>query len=135
MPGRTLPDQLESARKRLVSLVDRLPEARAVGEGHLSLEVRSRRFGWLMFDHHGDERLSAHLKSCDQARHALIASSPSHFFVPEYVGQHGWVGVWLDVAPLPWELIEEALVDAYLRVAPKSLTRSLHTEHKPSLNP
>lgn len=129
MPTKKLPVQMESTHKRLVSLVDRLPEARAVGEGHLSLEVRSRRFGWLMFDHHGDQRLSAHLKSCEQARHALIASSPSHFHVPEFVGQHGWVGVWLDIAPLPWDFINEALVDAYLRVAPKSLARSVHNEH------
>ena len=47
---------LERRRRRVISLVESLPEASAVvaGETHLSLEVRGKRFGYFLDDHHGD---------------------------------------------------------------------------------
>lgn len=39
-------------RKRLVALLNLLPEAQAIpaGDRHLSLEVRGKRFGWFLDD-------------------------------------------------------------------------------------
>ena len=43
-----------AADKHLRRIIDRLPEAEAVPQaGHLSLEVRKKRFGWFLVDHHG----------------------------------------------------------------------------------
>lgn len=54
-----------NCRKRVVALVQSLPDARAVptGDRHLSLEVLGKRFGWFLDDHHGDGRLALNLKA------------------------------------------------------------------------
>jgi hypothetical protein len=50
----TAKSALERRRRRVISLVESLPEASAVvtGETHLSLEVRGKRFGYFLDDHH-----------------------------------------------------------------------------------
>ena len=34
---------------------------------------------------------------------------PKHFHVPQYLGNKGWVGIWLDVPKVDWAAIEMAL--------------------------
>jgi hypothetical protein len=46
---------------------------------------------------------------------------PKHFHVPKYLGNKGWVGVWLDMPAVHWEFVELLLREAYVRVAPKKL--------------
>jgi hypothetical protein len=67
--------------RRVVALVKSLPEARAVpaGDGHLSLEVRRKRFGWFLDDHHGDGRLALNLKAARDAKGSLAANAPGRF--------------------------------------------------------
>ena len=101
-------------KTRLIALVESLPEARAVGEGHLSLEVRGRRFGWLLDNHHDDGRLALNLKAELGASHRLVASDPQRFHIPAYVGHRGWVGVWLDVPSVDWVGVHRLLADAYV---------------------
>jgi hypothetical protein len=51
-------------RARVVRLVVKLPEATPIEHGtHLSLEVRGKRFGWYLEDHHNDERLALNCKA------------------------------------------------------------------------
>jgi hypothetical protein len=45
--------------------------------------------------------------------------------VPKYVGNKGWVGIWLDVPKVDWAAVEMALRGAYQRVAPKKLLDQL----------
>jgi predicted DNA-binding protein (MmcQ/YjbR family) len=54
----------------------------------------------------------------------LIASDPVHFFVPPYVGQHGWIGVWLDRPPA-WSRVAELVTDSYRLTAPKRLAAQI----------
>ena len=114
-------------RKRVVTLVKSLPEATATpaGERHLSLEVRGKRFGWFLEDHHGDGRLALNLKAANRVSRALVAKAPSRFYVPKYVGHHGWIGVSLDFPVPDWNEISELLKDAYLLTAPKRLANTL----------
>lgn len=103
-------------------MIRRLPEARAVAHGtHLSLEVRKRRFGWFLADHHGDGRVALHCKATAQLREHLRTVVPQQLHVAKYLGRSGWVGLWLDVATVDWPEVERTLRDAYLLVAPKSL--------------
>lgn len=51
------------------------------------------------------------------AQEELIASFPSLFFRPPYVGHRGWIGVRLD-EPVDWEGIARTCEDAYRVVAP-----------------
>jgi len=114
-------------RKRVVTLVKSLPEATATaaGERHLSLEVRGKRFGWFLEDHHGDGRLALNLKAANGVSRALVAKAPARFHVPKHIGHHGWIGVWLDFPDPDWNEIKKLLEDAYLLAAPKRLAKVL----------
>jgi hypothetical protein len=46
-------------RARIALIVESFPEADTVAAGnHLSLEVRQKRFGWYLDNHHADGRLA-----------------------------------------------------------------------------
>jgi hypothetical protein len=116
-------------RSKVVALLNSLPEARAVraDDRHLSLEVRGRRFGWFLHDHHGDGRIALNVKAPRGAGQRLAAQTPSRFHVPKYVGHHGWVGVWLDSPAPDWDEIKELLQEAYCLTAPKRLANILQS--------
>lgn len=83
-----------------------------MGEGHLSLEVRGKRFGWLLEDHHGDGRIALNLKAPKGAGYRLTEYAPDRFHVPKYLGRHGWIGVWLDSPAPDWVEIQELIENA-----------------------
>ena len=93
-------------RKRLVALLNLLPEVQA-------LEVRGKRFGWFLDDHHGDRRLGLTLKAAREASQMLVSTEPRRFNVPNYIGQRGWLGFWLDFPPPDWSEIEKLVRDVY----------------------
>jgi hypothetical protein len=112
-------------KARVVELLRSLPEATAVGETHLSLEVRRRRFGWLLDDHHGDGRLALNCRTKPGTAERLVASGPERFHVPAYLGHRGWVGLWLDLASVDWAEVHRLLTDAYIMSAPRRLLSEL----------
>lgn len=112
----------ETQRKRIAKIVEGFPEAEAKPEGrHMSLQVRKKNFGWFLVDHHGDGRVAINCKGSAQIHDMLRNLAPEHFHVPKYLGNKGWVGIWLDVPRLDWDLVELVLREAYVRVAPKKL--------------
>jgi hypothetical protein len=116
------PPNGDEQRERVAKIVARLPEgeAKRVGQ-HMSLEVRKKRFGWFMIDHHGDGRVALNCKASADMHDILQRLMPRHFHVPKYVGNKGWVGIWLDVPKVDWHAVEMALRGAYDRVAPRKL--------------
>lgn len=54
----------------------------------------------------------------------LVATEPSRFFRPPYVGGRGWLGVRLDVE-VDWDEIAEICEEAYRVIAPKRLVATL----------
>jgi hypothetical protein len=109
-------------RARIAKIVGSLPEGEAKTVGrHLSLEVRKKRFGWFMVDHHGDGRVDLNCKASAEMHDVLRQLVPDHFHVPKYVGNKGWIGLWLDLPKLDWGAVELAIVEAYRRTAPKRL--------------
>jgi hypothetical protein len=112
-------------KARVLELLRSLPEATAVGETHLSLEVRRRRFGWLLDDHHGDGRLALNCRSETGTAERLVARGPERFHVPAYLGHRGWVGLWLDLASVDWAEVYRLLADAYIMSAPRRLLSEL----------
>jgi hypothetical protein len=112
-------------RKRILRTLQRLPEAAALERhSHLSLEVRGKRFGYFLDDHHGDGRIAVVCKSTPDVRDALQQLAPVQVHVPKYVGNKGWIGLWLDVADVDWSAVDLALREAYALVVPKSLLRA-----------
>jgi hypothetical protein len=54
----------------------------------------------------------------------IVGAEPERFFVPPYVGHHGWVGIWLDVEQ-DWGFIADLIEDSYRMTAPKRLIKLL----------
>jgi hypothetical protein len=102
-----------------------LPEAgqRPGGERgrHIGFTVRGKTFAYFTDDHHGDGRLALTVKAPPGEQGALVASEPDRFFVPPYLGRHGWVGLWLDGGPVDCTEVRELFVEAYCLTAPKKL--------------
>lgn len=113
-------------RKRIVTIVEQLPEGQAVSHGeHLSLEVRKKRFGWLLTDHHGDGRVAINCKAESAILEKICSQMPSHAHHPKFLAHHGWIGLWLDLPAVNWALVGEVLTSAYRMVAPKALVAKL----------
>ena len=55
----------------------------------------------------------------------LVGSNPARFFVPPYVGHHGWVGIWLD-SELDWDEVADLVDESYRMTAPKRLCALLN---------
>lgn len=108
-------------RKRVAKIVSALPEGEAKPAGrHMSLEVRGKRFGWFLVDHHGDGRVSINCKGTAEMHDILKQLAPEHFHVPKF-GNKAWVGLWLDGPKLDWHAVELALRAAYEKTVPKRL--------------
>jgi hypothetical protein len=119
----------DKQRERVSKIVKKLPEAEAKTAGrHLSLEVRKKRFGWFMVDHHGDGRVQLNCKASADMHDILRQLAPAHFHIPKYVGNKGWIGLWLDLPNLDWAAVDLAIVEAYKRTAPKKLAAEVSRE-------
>jgi len=123
MDERRLTDD-DAALDKLRAICLALPEASEEGGvGNPSFKVRGKIFA---MRHPQDGRMSVWLKAPPGAQGALVHTSPRVFFVPPYVGHHGWIGAWLDIAPdLDWEQLAELIEDSYRMTAPKRLVALL----------
>jgi predicted DNA-binding protein (MmcQ/YjbR family) len=107
---------------RLRGICLALPEAtEGGGVGDPTFRVRDKIFA---MQHGVDGRPSMWCKAPPGAQDVLVSSNPDQFFVPPYVGQHGWVGLWLDI-DLDWGLIADLVEDSYRMTAPKRLLKLL----------
>ena len=110
---------------RLRAICLALPEASEQGGvGDPTFKVRDKIFA---MRHPMDERESMWCKARTGVQSTLVASEPERFFVPPYVGHHGWVGVWLDVEQ-DWQFIEDLIIDSYCLTAPKQLAALLKSK-------
>ena len=119
---------------RVMALVESLPEAKvaACGDQHLSLEVRGKRFGYYLDDHHGDGRVALNCKAEPGGNQTLVNFAPERFHIPAYLGPRGWVGLWIDLPTIDWDEVESIIVDSYRLTAPKRLAIQLDSrERKP----
>jgi hypothetical protein len=125
---RTAKSVLSRRRRHVISFVESLPEASAIsaGDRHLSLEVRGRRFGYFLDNHHGDGRVALNCKTALGVNQTLAEAAPDRFHVPKYVGHRGWLGLWLDLPKIDWTEVEEVITESYRLVAPRKLVSKLN---------
>jgi hypothetical protein len=113
-------DQKLLERLRAVCLA--LPEAsEAGGVGDPTFRVRNKIFA---MQHGVGGRPSLWCKAARGFQSMIVDSDPAHFFVPPYVGHHGWIGVWLD-RPLDWGHVAELVRESYRMTAPKRLVAAM----------
>ncbi len=118
-------EAFDDALTRLRAVCLALPDAvEAGGVGDPSFKVRGKIFAM----QHGHEgRPSLWCKAPRGVQQILVGGAPERFFVPPYVGHHGWVGVWLDVE-LDWEEVADTVEESYRLTAPKRLVSRLESE-------
>ena len=124
MPGLAPYDTLgdDDALDRLRAICFAFPEVEETGGvGSPSFKVRAKIFA-MRHPHEG--RPSVWFKAEPGAQHALTTSEPDVYFAPPYVGQHGWVGVWLD-AGADWDFLAHLIERSYRLTAPKRLLAQL----------
>lgn len=118
---------------RLRKLCLSLPEAHEVEAwGEPTFRVRNKLFAMYASadSHHGDGRPAVWCKAAPTNQALMVSAAPKRFFVPPYVGQSGWVGVWLD-RDVDWAELAELLRDAYRMVAPRPLRTLLEGGQDP----
>lgn len=108
-------DELEHLREICMALPEAVEDGAGVGSP--AFKVRDKIFA---MRHDVDGRTSMWCKAPAGAQQALVESAPDRFFVPPYVGRHGWVGVWLD-STVDWAELAELVEDSYRLTAPKRL--------------
>lgn len=69
-------------------------------------------FANLALNHHGDGRIALWLNTPPAMQSEYVDELPRHFFVPQYVGPGGWLGVRLDTG-LAWKRVCELVRIAY----------------------
>ncbi|MEP7292814.1 MAG: MmcQ/YjbR family DNA-binding protein [Chloroflexota bacterium] len=116
--------ELDALLERLNHICMALPEASQDygGVGHPSFKVREKIFA---MQHPAqrpghENRPSLWVKAPPGFQAMIVENDPEHFFVPPYVGVHGWVGIFLDIDP-DWEMIADLVEDSYRMSAPKRL--------------
>lgn len=94
--------------------------------GHTTptFRVRDKIFARYEDGYHVDGRPSLWCKAPPGAQDVPVGADPARFFVPPYVGNNGWVGVWLDV-PVDWDVVAGLVADSYRLTAPKRLAAAL----------
>ena len=73
---------------------------------------------------HEADRWSLWCKAPPGAQPVIVASDPTRFFVPPYVGGKGWIGAYLDVDQ-DWEELADLIDESYRMTAPKRLVDQL----------
>ncbi len=108
---------------RLRSICLALPEATedGAGVGSPSFKVRDKIFA---MRHPTEGRPSLWCKAPPGFQDVIVQAEPERFFVPPYVGHHGWIGLWLDVE-LDWGFVADLIEDSYRISAPKRLLKLL----------
>ena len=86
----------------------------------LTFRVSDKIFAQYEDNHHGSGRVEMWCKAPPGAQEVLVGAEPERFFVPPYVGHHGWIGVRLDV-PVDWGVVAGLVADSYRMTAPKRL--------------
>jgi len=111
------------ARLRVICLA--LPEAtEKLAWGDPTFRVRDKIFAMQKGNYEGG-RPSLWLKGADGAQAMLVEAEPKRFFVPPYVGNKGWLGIYLDGTEPNWGMIRDLIVQSYQLIAPKRLVAAL----------
>jgi hypothetical protein len=95
-----------------------------ISHGQPDFRVKGKTFASFVVNHHGDGRIALWLNSPQGAQQHYVSTEPKHFFVPPYVGPRGWLGVHLDKG-ISWKVVAELVREAYEKVAPPALAKSL----------
>jgi hypothetical protein len=107
------------ARARLREVCLALPDAEEELEGrHSTFRGKKKPFAYFFDNHHGSGVFGVCVK-CDKRKGAaLVKAEPKRFFMPEYLGARGWVGVRLDAKRVDWKDVTKRVEASYAAAMP-----------------
>ena len=108
------PDRLARLRQICLALPD---AAEKVAWGDPTWRVRDKIFAMQKGNYAGG-RPSVWLKGEDGQQAALVDTDAALFFVPPYVGNKGWIGIYLDGKRLDWKMIAALIEASHRLIAP-----------------
>jgi hypothetical protein len=92
-----------------------------LSHGTPSFHVRGKMFVMFADNHHDDGRVAVWCKAAPDEQKRLVASEPTRYFVPPYVGVKGWVGVRLDGDDPPWIDLSIVVEEGWRSIAPPKI--------------
>jgi predicted DNA-binding protein (MmcQ/YjbR family) len=114
-----MPPENHPSLTKLRKLAASFPETKEVEAwGHPTFRAGERIFA--TFGEH-DGRPAITVKQTREVQ-SILVEGPG-FFVPPYVGQHGWVGIWTDKTK--WPVVADLVESSYRLVARKRMIRAL----------
>ncbi len=114
---------------RITRICLSFPEAECRRQGgHASFIVRRKVFAYFLSDHHGDGIVSICARVLPGDNTALIASDPSRFYLPAYIGPRGWIALRLDLGSVDWAEVNELVAGSYILAAPKRLGATVQSQ-------
>jgi hypothetical protein len=61
------------------------------------------------------------LKAPAGVQEMLVETDPDRFWVPAFVGRHGWIGIRLDIEEPDWDEVADFVHDAWVMTAPRKV--------------
>ncbi len=118
----TDPTLAREALARLKKVCLALPEAESEEESkHATFRVRKKVFAYFLDNHHGDGAIAVCVRGDKRQNARAIAADPKRFYLPQYIGPRGYLGVRLDARRVDWKDVAERVTASYRSVAPKRL--------------
>ena len=116
----------ESILKRVTSICLSLTGVtQEAHPSHTTFRVGKKVFVYFLSADHSDGILSVCCKVFAGDNKALVATEPKRFYLPDYIGAKGWVGLRLDVGKVDWEEVQQLVLGSYQVTAPKKLLKPL----------
>lgn len=101
------------------------PEAgETTSHGMPDFKVAGKSFAHFTINHHGDGHVALWLNAPAGAQQQFVALDPQTYFIPQYVGPRGWLGVELNRG-VSWDEVRARVREAWENAAPRSLASSL----------
>jgi hypothetical protein len=113
-------------RAKLRKIALALPEAGCDAKGdHDTFTVRKKTFAYFLDNHHGDGVVCIAFSAGFAEQDHWLRLDPARYLKPAYIGARGWTSLRLDRGKPDWAEVSARLIEAYRRVAPKTLARRI----------
>jgi len=117
--AKTDPSVAKAALDRLVAICDALAESTCErSKRHATFRVRKKPYAYLLDNHDRDGVVAASWKATMADQASLLASDPTRFYAPPYIGPRGWTALRLDVGRVDWEELAQRIAASHALVSP-----------------
>lgn len=87
-------------------------------------EKAGKYFAYFAQSHHGEAPIGLLVKcSGGDEQQMLIETEPERYYIPQFYGASGWIGIRLEPGAIDWDHIRAWLGRSWLAVAPKKLVQ------------